>query len=97
MNKFVFLIVSILSLSQVAQAETIQISVSKQSPSMQAVDRPSNGMNKKDVELKYGPPQEITGAVGNPPISMWIYNDYSVYFENDLVLHTVLNMESTAN
>jgi hypothetical protein len=96
MKTLVFLVVSILSASQVAQAESIQISVSKQSPGMQAVDRPRNGMNKKDVELKYGPPQEVTAAVGNPPISMWIYKDYSVYFENDLVLHTVLNMESSA-
>ncbi len=97
MNRFAFLLVAIFCISAAAQAETIQISVSKQAPHKQVIDRPANGMNKNDVERIYGPPREITETIGNPPISMWIYKDFSVYFEYDLVLHTVLQPDNNAN
>jgi hypothetical protein len=29
-------------------------------------------------------------AVGEPPISRWEYTGYTVYFEHDLVLHSVI-------
>jgi hypothetical protein len=51
----------------------------------------SRGMTKAQVERRYGEPISRTPAVGNPPISRWNYPDYCIYFEGDLVLHTVAN------
>ena len=55
------------------------------------LQRPMNGMSKPDVESKYGAPEMVKGPVGDPPISIWKYNGYSVYFEYDKVIHTVLH------
>jgi hypothetical protein len=52
---------------------------------------PQNGQDKATVEAKFGAPISKVPAVGDPPISSWEYKDYSVYFEYDLVLFTVLH------
>ena len=52
---------------------------------------PVNGQDKATVEAKFGTPSEKLPAVGDPPISSWKYDTYSVYFEHDLVLFTVLH------
>ena len=97
MKRFSLLFAAALTTSIFAQAETIQISVSKQAPNLQTIERPSNGMKKEDVENLFGAPQEVDGPTGEPPISMWVYKNFSVYFENDTVLHSVLHQESTLN
>lgn len=43
-----------------------------------------------NVEHIFGTPQEKDDPVGKPPITRWIYPDYVVYFEYNLVLHTVM-------
>ena len=58
------------------------------------VDRmslPENGLSKSEVEAAFGTPAKRHSAVGDPPITRWDYGDYSVYFEYDLVLFTVLS------
>ena len=52
---------------------------------------PVNGQSKADVESNFGTPAEKQAAVGDPPISNWKYDTYSVYFEYNLVLFTVLH------
>jgi len=52
---------------------------------------PDNGWSKSDVEGKFGAPSSKRGAVGTPPITRWDYDNYSVYFEYDVVLFTVLH------
>lgn len=54
-------------------------------------DLPENGLTKSDVERRYGRPNERRAPVGEPPISRWVYDDYSVYFEYDLVIESVLH------
>jgi hypothetical protein len=56
----------------------------------QHMDLPVRGMNMQQVEARFGTPLEKIAAVGKPPISRWIYADYTVYFEHQYVLHTVL-------
>ncbi len=58
---------------------------------VESMDLPENGQSKADVESKFGEPAARHGAVGDPPISRWDYERYSVYFEHDLVLFTVLH------
>ena len=55
------------------------------------MELPTNGQSKANVEAKFGTPLEKRAPVGDPPISSWKYDTYSVYFEYDLVLFTVLH------
>ena len=41
------------------------------------------------VERKFGAPLSKKGAVGDPPIASWEYEDFTVFFEYDRVLHSV--------
>jgi hypothetical protein len=66
------------------------IDVDKQS----AEARPKPGMSMTAVESTYGAPSERHAAVGgavvqHPPITRWDYPSFSVYFENDRVIHAV--------
>ena len=54
------------------------------------VSLPMRGMNMDNVEHIFGAPLEKMPAVGKPPITRWDYADYVVYFEYNLVLHTVM-------
>ena len=67
----------VLLIDEVRQAERMEL--------------PENGKSKDDVERKFGAPLEKRAPVGDPPISSWKYDSYSVYFEYDLVLSTVLH------
>lgn len=67
----------VLIIEEVRQAERMQL--------------PKNGLDKATVETKFGTPVEKEAAVGDPPISSWKYDTYSVYFEYDLVLFSVLH------
>ncbi|HBA35945.1 MAG TPA: hypothetical protein DCZ12_17605 [Gammaproteobacteria bacterium] len=52
-------------------------------------DVPLRGLNKQAVEAKFGLPEAKKAAVGKPGISRWIYHEFTVYFENDYVIHSV--------
>jgi len=55
-----------------------------------AGDRPNRGSTMTTVEGRFGAPTSRHAAVGAPPITRWDYPQFSVYFEHDRVLHTVL-------
>lgn len=55
-----------------------------------AVQTPRQGLNKAAVRQQFGEPGQQVAAIGEPPISRWEYNGFIVYFENDLVLHSVV-------
>jgi len=77
-----------------AQAETITIYVSEQSQDSQ-VNTPSHGQDMEQVRQSYGSPQQMQGPVGNPPISVWRYDQFTVYFERDKVIRTVAHHKPT--
>jgi hypothetical protein len=52
-------------------------------------DRPARGATMARVERKFGAPISKRGAVGDPPIASWEYEDFTVFFEYDRVLHSV--------
>ncbi|MGB0513910.1 MAG: hypothetical protein ACPGJE_03615 [Wenzhouxiangellaceae bacterium] len=54
-------------------------------------DLPANGLTQAEVSARYGVPNQRHAPVGDPPITRWVYDDYSVYFEYDLVIDSVLN------
>lgn len=55
------------------------------------MDVPANGTSRADVRARFGEPVKTRAAVGDPPISQWEYDGWSVYFEYDTVLFTVLH------
>ena len=73
---------------QAASADVLIIDEVRQADGMKL---PKNGLDKATVENKFGTPVKKKPAVGDPPISSWDYDTYSVYFEHDLVLSTVLH------
>lgn len=64
---------------------------------IQAVDqtagiaRPDRGQSMASVEALYGKPESIVSAVGQPPITRWVYAGITVYFEGDTVIRAVAN------
>lgn len=54
---------------------------------------PAQGMSMRQVEKKFGKPLKVLPPTGptskyKPPITRWIYPDYIVYFERNLVIHS---------
>ena len=58
-----------------------------------SIPRPRNGDSMIEVEHRFGPPRARRDPVGNPPITRWDYEDFSVYFEHDKVLTAVLKRD----
>jgi hypothetical protein len=76
-----------------ARAETIDVDdqVMVRESDLQ---RPHRGMTMQAVQAKFGAPATRHEAVGEPPISRWDYQGYSVFFEKDRVIHTVVDPAS---
>ncbi len=79
-------------LAGAVQADTLVIPDLRGEPpnSAQGVPRPARGMSMDQVVKKFGEPKQRLAAVGDPPISRWIYDRYTVYFERQTVLHSVV-------
>ena len=82
--------------SGISYAETVTIPLGQQGKAWQ-VDSPRTGMRKAQVEEKYGQPAESSGPVGTPPIYTWDYEQFTVYFEGDHVIHAVVKMPPKNN
>jgi hypothetical protein len=70
-----------------ASADVLLIDSIESAPAMQT---PRNGLSMTQVREQFGDPAQEVPAVGEPPISRWEYTGYTVYFEDDLVLHSVI-------
>ncbi|GAB4357438.1 MAG: hypothetical protein Kow006_25250 [Gammaproteobacteria bacterium] len=45
----------------------------------------------EEVQARFGVPSAKLPPVGDPPITRWVYDDYTVYFEHQYVIHSVPN------
>lgn len=52
---------------------------------------PVHGSNMNAVIQRYGEPQNRMPAVGEPPITRWVYSDFTVFFEHQHVIHSVVH------
>jgi hypothetical protein len=50
---------------------------------------PRRGVSMDDVLNQFGEPEERFGPVGEPPITEWVYGSFRVYFEHQIVLHSI--------
>ncbi|TBW59125.1 hypothetical protein EZI54_02085 [Marinobacter halodurans] len=73
----------------VTSADELKTPVMQQGTERGTVDMPRHGQLQDQVRQHYGQPQAIKGPVGDPPITQWIYDDFTVYFEYDHVIHSV--------
>lgn len=77
-----------------AQAETLA------TPSSRATGAvPTRGLSMSQVERRFGAPLEKLPSAGgdsarHPVINRWRYGGYTVYFERDRVIHSVMNPAS---
>ncbi len=92
MTRIVLTLVLVFSASltqiDITRADVLLIEEVRQSGHL---NLPTNGMNRNEVQARYGEPKNKLDAVGDPPITQWKYDSWSVYFEYDLVLFTVLH------
>jgi hypothetical protein len=54
---------------------------------------PERGMTMEDVSAKFGNPLQIKPPVGDPPITRWVYDRFTVHFEHNYVIHTVVHRQ----
>ncbi len=76
-----------LTASLPATADTMAVPAGQQGT--KSIQTPDRGLNRSQVEQRYGQPGTRKAPVGDPPIIRWIYDGYTVYFENDYVIHSV--------
>lgn len=72
-----------------ALADTLTVPVGQQA-AQQGFSLPQRGAAAATVRQQHGEPVTRHAAIGTPPISRWDYDGFSVYFEHDKVVHSVL-------
>lgn len=72
-------------------AEEIKIPVGSQSPQFIKLERPLTGWKKSKILDTFGEPNSVAGPIGSPPITLWHYDNFTVYLESNTVIHSVLS------
>ena len=81
-----------LSLAGPAYSQAESTSVDHMPPNTpEGVIRPTAGMSMEKVIQEFGEPDSRVDPVGEPPISRWEYGNYTVYFEHQYVIHSVVH------
>jgi hypothetical protein len=83
-----FAFAALLGMVASAQADTLLI---ERRETGAAMPHPARGALMSKVESEYGPPLHRVGPVGDPPITRWVYDNFTVYFEHSHVITTVVN------
>ncbi len=83
------LLLSTFALAAPLAADTFRIPVGQQGQS--ELPLPGRGDSTGRVLERFGLADEEHPAVGTPPIKRWDYRYFSVYFENDRVIDSVLH------
>lgn len=73
----------------IKQGDVLDLNNTTTVASVKSLDFPRRGMTTDKVQNELGRPNEIVPAIGQPPISRWIYDDRTVYFEYSSVIHVV--------
>jgi hypothetical protein len=96
-NKFIFAVIFCIA-SFSASADVLLIDVIDKEPANNASGllRPTNGQSMEQVKSKYGEPAKIYPTIGEPPITRWNFEKFAVYFEYNLVIHSVVNKPKKA-
>lgn len=85
-----FLTILLLTCPTLVSAEVIRVPIAQQGSDIDHIARPTKGASKAGVLEQLGEPLQRIAARGEPPISSWQYAEFTVYFEYDHVIHSVL-------
>ena len=78
-----------------ASAHADTLSIPDNNP--QGIELPNRGLSMEAVEERFGSPTRVIAAVGEPPITRWVYPSYTVYFEHEFVIHPVMRTRHTGH
>lgn len=70
-------------------AQNLDMSGARGSHTFDQPGKPTRGMTQARVRANFGEPNTTVAAVGDPPISRWVYPEFVVFFEYDKVIHSV--------
>lgn len=77
--------------ASVALADVLAVPGEEEGAMMPApMDLPRRGIPMSQVEAEFGVPGTKHPAIGDPPITRWDYDGFSVFFEYQHVLHSVI-------
>ena len=84
---------ALISALPVAHADVLLMDVINQAPvnSAEGLPRPSGGETMDQIRNRYGSPANEIPQIGDPPISRWVYDSFTVYFEFDRVITSVVH------
>ncbi len=75
-----------------ARADTLDMhSVGEDPAGTASMPRPHRGMTMDAVRREFGDPVTEHPPVGDPPITRWDYGPFSVFFEHQYVIHSVMH------
>ena len=70
-------------------AQNLDMNGAEGSATFDQAGKPTRGMSQESVQANFGAPQSTVAAIGDPPISRWDYAGFVVFFEHNLVIHSV--------
>lgn len=82
-------IIKLMVCAAFAAAPIGAIAANLPAPPVSSPDQPANGVTMQSVQQQFGAPVKKVPAIGDPPITRWVYATFIVYFERNRVLHTV--------
>lgn len=89
--RYAILALGLMVLASAASADTLLVERAKRD---RGAGLPNKGMTMSAVETQFGAPTQRMDAVGQPPITRWVYGAFTVYFEGSKVIHAVLSKSS---
>jgi hypothetical protein len=92
MNKlFLIVFLILISFSTILVSDVLIIDRIQNS---QSVNVPQRSITMNQVISEFGEPILKKGPIGEPPITVWKYDNFSVYFEKSWVINSVINKSS---
>jgi len=81
-----------------SNADVLLINLINKEPvnSASGIPRPTHGQSMEQVKVHFGEPIKAYKSIGEPPITRWNFDQFSVYFEHDLVIHSVVKKPKQA-
>ncbi|MCP3670372.1 MAG: hypothetical protein GY814_08045 [Gammaproteobacteria bacterium] len=75
-------------------ADTLLIDAISKAPanSPSELPRPINGETMDMVHTQFGNPVKKLNAIGTPPITRWVYDRFTVYFEYNRVVNSAVHL-----
>lgn len=91
LTRFTAIALLLLGLSANLSAESVALPDNSAKQTEFSVQLPGRAMSMETVQKRFGEPTTKYPAVGQPPITKWVYEKFTVYFESEYVIHAVVN------